>query len=199
MGGSRGRRPVSPFPVRAHSLNDLILPSELTTLIGRGPELDQITELVERSRLVTLTGAGGSGKTRLALALVGRRISQSTEVHWIELAALRDATLLVPAIAEGLGRSEELGAGGEEALARTLRGHHGMIVLDNCEHLVETCARVVDRLLRECPGVRVLATSREALGVPGERAWLVPPLGVPEEGGGPSGRGVGAAVPRAGA
>jgi predicted ATPase/DNA-binding SARP family transcriptional activator len=155
------------------------LPAELTRFIGREQELADLGKLLDRSRLVTLTGAAGSGKTRLALELVtGQRVARQRA--WVELASLRDPGLMAPAVAEATGLREEVGTGDLKAVARLLQRRPLLLVLDNCEHLVDACAELVDTLLRDCPDLTVLATSREALGVQGERAWLVPPLEVPE-------------------
>ena len=158
------------------------LPTELTSFIGRERELQELAGLMARSRLITLTGAAGSGKTRLALQLVGRAgelAGLPGPVRWVELASLRDAGLVVPAVAEAMGLREEVRGGDLAALVRLLHTHRALLVLDNCEHLVDDVAALVDGLLRQCPDLAILATSREALGVPGERAWLVPPLSVP--------------------
>jgi predicted ATPase/DNA-binding SARP family transcriptional activator len=152
------------------------LPVELTSFIGREREIVELRQLLGTSRLLTLTGAGGSGKTRLALEVV----QELSDVVWVELAALRDGSLVAQHIAAACGISEEMRGGESAVLIRLLRDRALLLVLDNCEHLVETCAELADQLLRACPDLSILATSREALGVKGERAWLVPALGVPE-------------------
>lgn len=157
------------------------LPVDLTSFIGRTTELEQLTGLMERSRLVTLTGAAGSGKTRLALELVGGRLPAERPVAWAELAALRDPGLIGPVIAEAMGLREEVRPGGLPRLVGLIGEREALLVLDNCEHLVEGAAATVDALLQGCPGLSILATSREALGVRGERAWLVPPLALPQD------------------
>lgn len=162
------------------------LPTELTRFIGRERELAELRQLSD-VRLVTLTGPAGSGKTRLALEVVTGRAPETDPVVWVELAPLRDPGLVASAVAEAMGMGAEIRSGDVAALARLLAAERALLVLDNCEHLVDACAELADRLLRECPGLSILATSREALGVRGERAWLVPPLGVPDpEGGDPS-------------
>jgi predicted ATPase/DNA-binding SARP family transcriptional activator len=155
------------------------LPAELTRFIGRQRELADVRALLSRSRLVTLTGAAGSGKTRLALELVA---GLPRSVVWVELAALREGGLIAPAVAEAAGLREEVGSGAVKAVARLLQRRSLLLVLDNCEHLVDASAELAEALLRDCPELTILATSREALGVRGERAWLVPPLDVPEHG-----------------
>lgn len=153
------------------------VPAELTSFVGRSREVADLTELLVRSRLLTLTGAGGSGKTRLAAAVAAPWDLEP--VAWVELAPIEDAALVPAAIAEALGRSEELRHPDGETLGRIVGHAPLLMVLDNCEHVVDRCAAVVDHLLRACPGLRVLATSREPLGVQGERSWLVPALSLP--------------------
>jgi len=157
-------------------------PVQLTGFVGREGELVTLLELLGATRLLTLTGAGGSGKTRLALEAV-RRMSEAgeTDVAWVELASLVDPASLVGHVALSFGVRAEGGGSAEDALIALLRGRALLLVLDNCEHLVDECARIAERLLRACPELRVLATSREALRIDGERSWLVPPLSVPSE------------------
>ncbi|HSM59698.1 MAG TPA: AAA family ATPase, partial [Longimicrobiales bacterium] len=157
------------------------LPVDLTTFVGRSRELSDLAVLLERSRLLTLTGAGGSGKTRLASALAAARGGERTDeaVVWVELAPVEDLALVPAAVAEALGATEELRMPDAASLARFLGGRAFLLVLDNCEHVVDGAADLVDALLRACPGLRVLATSREPLGVQGERSWLVPALSLP--------------------
>jgi predicted ATPase/DNA-binding SARP family transcriptional activator len=158
------------------------LPVELTQFIGRAAELAALRQLVGSARLLTLTGAGGSGKSRLALALTPHLAAVAPAgVAWVELAPLADAQLIAGEVLRALGSPTE-GAASVESVASVLRERQAALVLDNCEHLVEGCAVFADTLLRACPRLCILATSREALGVMGERAWLVPPLGVPEPG-----------------
>ena len=156
-------------------------PRPLTALVGREGELRAIREVMERNRLVTLTGTGGSGKTRLALEVVLRHSHPDGPAVWVDLASLSDPHLLPQRMAGALGIREELPPGGAETILPFLGGEAMLLVLDNCEHLVEPVAVVAQELLAARPSLRILATSREALGVPGERAWLVPPLAVPGE------------------
>src|SRR5712671_6291207 len=151
-------------------------PAQLTTFIGREKEIAAVDALLQSNRLVTLTGVGGAGKTRLALqvaALVTPRFEAS---GWVDLASLSDPALVPQVVAAALGYREE----GERTAVQTMVHHMcdqaTFVVLDNCEHLVDACAEVAETLLKSCPEVCILATSREALGVPGEQAWLVPPL-----------------------
>ena len=156
------------------------VPLALTPFVGRDEEVESLVPLVLSSRLLTLTGAGGSGKTRLA-AEVARRVESrfADDAGWAELAPLADAELLPTYLLDALG-IEPGPRRPRNALIETLRERRMLLVLDNCEHLVEACAALADELLRSCPNLHILATSREALGVGGERAWLVPGLSVPQ-------------------
>lgn len=158
------------------------LPVQLTGFVGRDLELATLLRLISGTRLLTLTGAGGSGKTRLALATVARiREAGDAEVAWVELASLADAGSLAAHLAVALGVRAEGGGSAEQALVALLRDRRLLLVLDNCEHLVDECARIVELLLHACPSLRVLATSRQALGISGERSWLVPALSLPAD------------------
>jgi predicted ATPase len=164
------------------------LPERLTSFVGRELELSEVGKLVEQHRLVTITGPGGAGKTSLAVELARQLGDGWPDGVWlVELAALRDPGLVPEAVIAALGIGEEPGvasgppAAPVERLAEFLRDKGLLLVLDNCEHLAGACAELVERLLRGAPGLKVLATSREVLGVPGEVRWLVPPLAVPED------------------
>ena len=158
------------------------LPVQLTSFVGRERAVEELTDLLGMTRLLTLSGAGGTGKTRLALEVAGRALPKVADGVWlVELAPLADAAFVPSAVAGAVG-VEERGERAAEALVDHLRARATLLVLDNCEHLVSACARLVDRLLRACPGLLVLATSREPLGVVGEVVWTVPPLDVPEVG-----------------
>jgi non-specific serine/threonine protein kinase len=174
----RGRRPPAAGPAN--------LPLQLTSFVGREDELGATRELVAAHRLVTLTGAGGVGKTRLALEAAGAlRPAYPDGVWLVELAALADPALVPQAVAGAVGVREEPDRPLLATLTDALRAKRLLLVLDNCEHLLEACARLADALLRACPDVRVLATSREPLATPGETVWRVPPLAVPETGDSP--------------
>jgi predicted ATPase/DNA-binding SARP family transcriptional activator/Tfp pilus assembly protein PilF len=158
------------------------LPVPLTSFIGRERELNQLKPLLQTTRLLTLTGAGGCGKTRLALAAADALLaahSFADGVYWVELAALSDAALVPKAIASALGVAEESGRPLSETLSEAMRPRHVLIVLDNCEHLIETCAQVCRMLLSSAQRVHILATSREALNLAGETTWAVPLLTLP--------------------
>lgn len=156
------------------------LPFPSSKLVGRQREIADIFELLNNRRCVTLIGAAGSGKTRLALEVAGRFASRKTNPpRLVELAPLAEPDLLPHTLAQAVGIEEEPGRAVAETLEDRLAGYDGLLVLDNCEHLIEACADIVDRLLRRCSGIQILATSREALRVDGEVAWVVPPLVVP--------------------
>jgi len=157
------------------------LPERLTTFVGRERELDQIKELLNSKRLLTLTGPGGCGKTRLALEFATRVVNEYPDGVWlVELAGLSDPELLPQAIASALGLREEGEIPLETTLTSYLRPRSILLILDNCEHLVPACAALTDKLLCSTPRVKILATSREALGIKGEVDWTVPPLTMPD-------------------
>ena len=153
------------------------LPAELTTFVGRETELFDIEQLVTKRRLVTLTGVGGSGKTRLAGQLGLRVADRWPEGFWfVDLGSVTDPALVPRLAASTLGVLIEPGGDQAEALAVQLAGRRLMVCLDTCEHLLDATATLVDSLLRRCPDVSVLATSREPLRVEGETVWRVPSL-----------------------
>src|SRR5262245_24278742 len=156
------------------------LPLQVTSFVGRERELTTLKELVAAHRLVTLTGAGGVGKTRLALEAAGAlRPAYPDGVWLVELAALADPALVAQTVAAATGVREQPGRPLAASLADALRAKQLLLVLDNCEHLVDACAALAEALLRACPALTVLATSREALGVAGEAPWRVPSLTLP--------------------
>lgn len=157
------------------------LPLQVNRFIGRERELTAVRGLLVTTRLLTLTGAGGSGKTRLALQVATDLLAEFTHgVWWVDLAALSDPLLVPQAIASVVGIPERAGCTVTEALAEALRPKHLLLVLDNCEHLLTACVPLIETLLHTCAHLRVLVTSREALTITGETIWLVLPLCVPE-------------------
>jgi non-specific serine/threonine protein kinase len=155
------------------------LPVRLTSFIGREREIAEVKELLQAKRLVTLTGTGGIGKTSLALEVVSAVKSQFGDgVAPVELATLADPELVAQAVATALGVREIGGEPIHATLLAALRPCRLLLVLDNCEHLLVACAALADAMLRACPDVKILATSREALGIGGEIVWRVPSLSV---------------------
>jgi non-specific serine/threonine protein kinase len=157
------------------------LPLQVNRFIGREREMTSVRELFANTRLLTLTGAGGSGKTRLALQIATDLLGEFAHgVWWVELAALSDPMLVPQTVASAVGITERSGCTVTEALSDALRPKQLLLVLDNCEHLLAACAQLIETLLCTCSQLRVLATSREALTIPGETIWLVLPLRVPD-------------------
>ncbi|MBI1800387.1 MAG: adenylate/guanylate cyclase domain-containing protein, partial [Chloroflexi bacterium] len=151
------------------------LPVQLTSFVGREREMQAIKAALAKTRLLTLTGSGGAGKTRLALQVAADRVDDFAHGVWlVELAALSDARLVPQAVATVLDVQEEARRPLVGTLAAYLKERELLIVLDNCEHLVEACARLADTLLRAAPGLKIVATSREGLNVAGETVYRVP-------------------------
>jgi non-specific serine/threonine protein kinase len=160
------------------------LTEPLTSFIGREQELADLQKLLAEHRLLTLTGAGGVGKTRLALRVATLALTNGFRdgVWLIELASLSDPDLVPQAVASVLGLKDVRGTSLTERLGQHLESKRLLLVLDNAEHLVAACADLTEHLLRQCPQLIVLATSRERLGVPGEMTYRVPSLSTPEPG-----------------
>ena len=156
------------------------LPIELTSFVPRDAELAELITLIADARLVTLTGSGGCGKTRLALHAAAERAGAHPDGLWLaELASLRDPAQVAASIADVLQVRQRGPDSGPAELAAAIGTRELLLVLDNCEHLIRGSAEVADCLLRACPRLRILATSREPLGVPGEVTWRVPSLPFP--------------------
>ncbi len=159
------------------------LPLQVSSFIGRDRELSELRALVASSRLVTLTGPGGCGKTRLGLQLAAGLLDGSGDGVWlVDLAAVIDEDAVAPAIARALGTAEQPGRPALETLLDALAPQALLIVLDNCEHLIGACAKTADAILRRCPKIHLMATSREPFGIGGEAIYRVPPLSLPEPG-----------------
>ncbi|MEV4612435.1 LuxR C-terminal-related transcriptional regulator [Kitasatospora sp. NPDC049258] len=158
------------------------LPAETTSLVGRRRELAEARKLLTATRVLTLTGPGGVGKTRLALRLAADvRRAFGGGVWLVDLAALKDVTLLPYTVADALGISSSPATRGQmDVIIDVLRGRHAMILLDNCEHVIDAVAAVAAALVRSLPDVKVLATSRQPLGVAGEHVLVVTPLPFPD-------------------
>lgn len=156
------------------------LPLQLTSFIGREREIVEVKRLLASTRLLTLTGAGGAGKTRLALQVASALTMQYPDGVWfIDLAPLNNAALVPQTITAVLGLRESANVSTLTLLTKYLHSRNGLVILDNCEHLVEACAQIADVLLHACSQLVVLATSREALNIAGEFAFRVPSLALP--------------------
>jgi non-specific serine/threonine protein kinase len=159
------------------------VPLELSSFVGRERELVALAQLLGRTRLLTLTGAGGVGKTRLAVHLTAGLMEGYAQGVWlVELAPLADPTLVPQAVAAAVGVRVDGDRSLLDTLRDALRRRQLLLVLDNCEHLIAACAELAEAILRACPHVRILATSREALGLGGETVWRVPSLERPDRG-----------------
>jgi predicted ATPase/DNA-binding XRE family transcriptional regulator len=157
------------------------LPAPLTTFIGREKEQSDVTKLVTKNRLVTLTGSGGVGKTRLAIKVGEQILGNHADGVWIvELAPILDPALVPRTTAIAIGLRDEPQRSVIDMLSDYLRAKEMLIILDNCEHLLEACAQLADSLLKRCPELKILVTSREMLGILGEAVYHVPSLGLPD-------------------
>ena len=157
------------------------LPAETTSFVGREAELEMVEELLRRSRLVTLTGPSGSGKSRIALRAATRFSGRYQDGVWlVELAPVSRPELVVPAVARALAARDEPGCTLLDSIIAKLRETEALLILDNCEQVIDAAAQMIATLLQSCSRLRVLATSQTRLGVPGEASWPVPPLTVPE-------------------
>jgi predicted ATPase/class 3 adenylate cyclase/DNA-binding CsgD family transcriptional regulator len=158
------------------------LPIQLTSFVGRGAELSQLRGLLAENRLVTVTGAGGVGKTRVAIhvaAQVDREFSDG--IWYVDLAPITDPDLVPVAAARAFGLPDQPGRSTMDTITRFIADRQMLVVLDNCEHLLDATAALVMELLAECPGLTLLATSREPIGVPGEVSWRLPSLSLTDE------------------
>ncbi|HEU4772844.1 MAG TPA: helix-turn-helix domain-containing protein, partial [Candidatus Udaeobacter sp.] len=157
------------------------LPASLTTFIGREKEQAEIIQLIGAHRLVTLTGSGGVGKTRTSLKVGGQILDDYVNGVWfIELAPLSDPALLPQTVASVFGIITRADIAHTQLIVNFLRTKTALLILDNCEHLLDACAALTDTLLKNCPRLKILATSREALGILGEIQYHLPSLGLPD-------------------
>jgi predicted ATPase/DNA-binding SARP family transcriptional activator len=170
---------VPPVGTRRPGLDGARARVPLTSFVGRSERVGEVRRLLGSSRLVTLTGPGGVGKSRLAVELAD---SFPGGAYLVELAPLSEPDLLTRHVLSAVGLREEPGRDDMDTLTAHLAGVDSLLILDNCEHLVTGCAELADVLVRSVPDLRVLATSREPLGVPGETRWVVPPLSTPDSG-----------------
>ena len=174
----RDSQPVEPAQAKAHHHN---LPAQLTSFVGREKEIAEIRRLFSQTRLLTLSGVGGTGKTRLALEVASGMLNEFEHGVWlVELARITNPALILPSVAAIFGLREEKGISLEDLLQNFLRNKRLLLILDNCEHLISPAALLADRLLHNASEIRILATSREALGLTGETIYLVPSLGIPD-------------------
>ncbi len=163
------------------------LPAQPTGFVGRRREIAEVRRLLTSSRLVTLAGPPGVGKTRLALRTGEEAARRYRDGTWaVELEGLRDPSLIAHEVARALGLHDASTGWAMETLAQHVRDRRVLLLLDNCEHMLDGCALFVDSLLRSCPYLQVLATSRQSLRIAGEAVFRVPPLSIPEKGSGES-------------
>ena len=154
---------------------------QLTSFIGREKEMAEVKRLLATTHLLTLTGTGGTGKTRLSLQVAADLLDQFPDGVWlVELATVDDAKLVAQTIAAALGVREESEQPMPVTLGNFFRTKKLILILDNCEHVIAECAKLAESLLRACPDLQIMASSREPLGIAGERTWPVPSLSVPE-------------------
>jgi len=157
------------------------LPAPLSTFIGREREIAELRQMLRADILVTLTGPGGSGKTRLAIQAASEMQGEYEDGVWlVELASLSEEALVTQTIASHLNIREQSGRALIDTLVDHLSSQNALLVIDNCEHLIHACAQFAATILQRCPDLRILATSREMLGVPGEAVFATPPMTLPE-------------------
>ncbi len=174
--------PADPSPEELRDANKHNLPAMRSSFVGREREMQEVKRELSMTRLLTLTGVGGSGKTRLALKVTRELVGAYPDGAWlVELASLSEGALVPQVVAGALGVHEQPSQPLTDALAEALRTKQMLLVMDNCEHLIDAVAHLADVLLDSCPRLRILTTSREALGIAGESVWLVPPLSVPQQ------------------
>ena len=179
--------PVAPDPPRPNGSETVAhnLPGRLSSFIGRRTELAELHKLVRDHRCVTITGTGGVGKTRVALQFAAQQppdmIDGFEGIWWLELSPLAEASAVAITLATAVGANLDESLDTFDAIVTRLRTGRALLVFDNCEHLVEECARIAETVLLQCPNVRILATSRVPLGIPGEMTWRIPSLVTPHD------------------
>jgi predicted ATPase/DNA-binding XRE family transcriptional regulator len=185
VAAARGRVPAAEvLAARAEALDAFAgnLPVQVSSFIGRDRELSEVRALVASSRLVTLTGTGGCGKTRLSLQVAAELLDRPSDGVWlVALAAVTGQDAVAPAICEALAIVRQPGRP-LDTLLDALATQDVLIVIDNCEHLIDACAKTADAILRHCPNAQLVATSREPLSISGEAIYRVPPLSLPRPG-----------------
>jgi predicted ATPase/DNA-binding SARP family transcriptional activator len=177
--GAAAEAPAVPSQAPASRSN---LPAPVASFVGRKSELVELGKLVGRDRLVTIVGTGGAGKTRLAIEVAASRLDEHRDGVWfVDLAELSDPAGVPGAVADAIGVRQTSSQPVDQLLADRVAGMQALLVVDNCEHVVSPVAVTVERVLEAGPGVRVLATSRQPIGVPGERVWQTPPIAFPAD------------------
>jgi class 3 adenylate cyclase len=167
-------------PLRALNASNN-LPIQVTSFVGREREIAEVKRLFEKTRLLTLTGSGGAGKTRLSLQVAAEMMEQNPDGVWlVELAPLSDPNLVPQTVATVLNVREEPGRPITQTLVDFLKTRSLLLLLDNCEHLLTACANLADTILRNCPKAYILASSREGLNIPGETTYRIPSLSLPD-------------------
>ena len=173
--------PAAPGRPAAPSAASRRLPRQLSSFVGREQETEACLALLRESRILTLTGAGGCGKTRLALHVAESFLEGSAQPAWFaDLAPLHDGARVLQTVSDSVGAKGDSEAALAAALSAALAGGAGLLILDNCEHVLQACVDLAGPLLSECPGLRLVATSREALALHGEQTYPVAPLGLPD-------------------
>ncbi|MEM6107683.1 LuxR C-terminal-related transcriptional regulator [Mycobacterium sp. 050272] len=169
-------------PLRLPAAVSVGLPPQLTSFVGRQEQIAELTRIIAENRLVTLTGPGGAGKTRLAVQVAGRIAADFRDgAHYVDLAPITESDLVPATTARTLGLTDIPGRSAGDALLRFITDRQMLLVLDNCEHLLDATAELVGPILRACPGVTVLTTSREPIGMTGEVIWRVSSLSITDE------------------
>ncbi len=173
--------PVDFLPLKTLDTSCNNLPVQFTSFIGREKEMAEVRRLLNEKRLVTITGPGGTGKTRLSIQAAAELLDAFPNGVWlVELAPLADPALVPQAVASALEVREQPRRSLQDVLIDYLREKSLLLLLDNCEHLIEACAALAEALLQACPGLKILASSREALGIPGEAPFRLPSLSIPD-------------------